>query len=92
MTLGIPDDGHRWRCSSCGNLTRFDITLTRRTTEFWHLDLAGDHEVEETQVRHESVDAVTCRWCGRSDAIEVVSRHLADHPPDHQTDHQTAEP
>lgn len=75
MTIGIPDAGHRWRCSGCGNLTRFDVARTSRTTEFWHFDLAGDHRVEETRVRDESVEAVTCRWCGRSDAIEVVPRH-----------------
>ena len=70
--MGIPDDGQRWRCSGCGNLTRFDVTRTRRTTEFWHFDLAGEHRVEETEVRGESLESVTCRWCGRSDAIEVV--------------------
>ena len=77
MSTGIPDDAHRWRCSGCGNLTRFDVTRTRRTTEFWHFDLAGDHTVEETELRDESVETVTCRWCGRSDAIEVVSRNQA---------------
>ena len=72
---GVPDDGLRWRCSGCGNLTRFDVTRTRRTTEFWHFDLAGEHRVEETAVLGESVEQVTCRWCGRSDAIELVPRH-----------------
>jgi hypothetical protein len=42
----IPDASQRWRCAGCGNLTRFDVTRTRRTTEFWHFDLAGDHRVE----------------------------------------------
>jgi hypothetical protein len=74
----IPDAGQRWRCGGCGNLTRFDVTRTRRTTEFWHFDLAGDHRVEETHVKDESVEAVTCRWCGRADAIEVVSRADGD--------------
>ena len=74
MTLGIPDDGHRWRCSGCGNLTRFDVTRSRRTTEFWHFDLAGDHRVEQSELRAETVEEVTCRWCGRSDAIELVAR------------------
>ncbi len=74
----IPDAGQRWRCGGCGNLTRFDVTRTRRTTEFWHFDLAGDHRVEETDVEDEAVEAVTCRWCGRADAIEVVSRADGD--------------
>ncbi|MDI6908954.1 hypothetical protein [Nocardioides sp.] len=80
MALEIPDAGHRWRCSGCGNLTRFDVTRTRRTTEFWHFDLAGDHGVEQTEVRDEAIEAVTCRWCGRSDAIEVVPRHPVQEP------------
>lgn len=75
MSIGTPDAAHRWRCSACGNLTRFDVTRTRRTTEFWHFDLGGDHRVEETDVRAETVESVTCRWCGRSDAIEIVPRH-----------------
>ncbi len=83
MSTVIPDAAHRWRCSGCGNLTRFDVTRTRRTTEYWHFDLGGEHRVEETVVLGESVEAVTCRWCGRADAIEVVSRHdavVADDP------------
>jgi hypothetical protein len=77
---GIPDDSHRWRCSGCGNLTRFDVTRTRRTTEFWHFDLAGDHRVEHVEVRNEAVGSVTCRWCGRSDAIELVPRNQPAEP------------
>ncbi len=64
----------RWRCGACGNLTRFDVTQTRRTTEFWHFDLAGDHRVESSSRRPEAVAKVTCRWCGRSDAVELVAR------------------
>lgn len=30
--------------------------------------------MEETAVREESVETVSCRWCGRDDAIEVVAR------------------
>ena len=83
MSIEIPDASQRWRCAGCGNLTRFDVTRTRRTTEFWHFDLAGDHEIEETEVRDESVEAVSCRWCGRDDAIERVDRTdvaVADDP------------
>ena len=83
MSTVIPDATHRWRCAGCGNLTRFDVTRTRRTTEYWHFDLAGEHRVEETVVDGETVGSVTCRWCGRADAIEVVSRNdaaVADDP------------
>lgn len=78
MTEALPNDQQRWRCGGCGNLTRFDVARTRRTTEFWHFDLAGDHDVEQTDVREEIVESVTCRWCGRADAIEVVDRAGAD--------------
>jgi hypothetical protein len=71
---GLPGPDQRWRCGGCGNLTRFDVARTRRTAEFWHVDLAGDVVVEDTEVRGEAVDSVTCRWCGRSDAIELVPR------------------
>ena len=70
----IPGETQRWRCGGCGNLTRFDVTRTRRTTEYWHFDLVGDHRVEEVEVQDDAVASVRCRWCGRSDAIEVVER------------------
>lgn len=72
---GPPGPTQRWRCGGCGNLTRFDVTRTRRTTEFWHFDLSGEHDVEDLVVQAESFESVACRWCGRSDAIEVVERH-----------------
>ncbi len=74
MTLPIPDAATRWRCAGCGNLTRFDVVRTRRTSEYWHFDLAGEHAVEDVEVKAESVEAVTCRWCGRSDSVELVDR------------------
>jgi len=77
VTIQLPDDQQRWRCGGCGNLTRFDVTRTRRTTEYWHFDLGGDHQVEETELKSESVETVTCRWCGRTDAIEVIGRNEA---------------
>ena len=78
MAYALPDATTRWRCGGCGNLTRFDVALSRRTTEFWHVDLAGEHDVEDTEVHQEVVESVTCRWCGRSDAIELVDRASAD--------------
>ncbi|HET6562762.1 MAG TPA: hypothetical protein VFG72_12865 [Marmoricola sp.] len=78
MAVTLPDANSRWRCGGCGNLTRFDVTRSRRTTEFWHFDLAGDHVVEEPRVEQEALVRVSCRWCGRDDAVEVVSRAEAD--------------
>jgi RNase P subunit RPR2 len=78
VAASLPDEHTRLRCAGCGNLTRFDVVRTRRTTEFWHFDLAGDHRVEDSATDREDVASVTCRWCGRSDAIELVSRAEAD--------------
>ena len=78
MAVPLPDARTRWRCSGCGNLTRFDVSVVRRTTEYWHFDLAGDHRVEQSTTDEEDVLSVTCRWCGRSDAVELVSRAVAD--------------
>ena len=55
MAASLPDAHTRWRCGGCGNLTRFDVTRTRRTTEFWHFDLAGEHRVEESTTDEEDV-------------------------------------
>ena len=62
----------RYRCNACGNLTRFDVTTTRRTKAFHHYTVGGELTVEEEQVLAEDVDAVSCRWCGTGRAIERV--------------------
>jgi hypothetical protein len=64
----------RWRCTLCGNLTRFDVTRTTRAREYVHLDLAGDASVEEREVLADTVEHVTCRWCNAVDQIELVDR------------------
>ena len=62
------------RCSACGNLTRFDVTVTRRVKEFRHFSVGGDLTVEDAEVIEEQVDHVECRWCRASgDAIEIRS-------------------
>ena len=71
---GLPALAERWRCSACGNLTRFDTVRSSRVREFWHLDLAGEPRIEEAVTLDHAVAQVVCRWCGRDDAIEVVSR------------------
>lgn len=73
MSIELPGPTQRWRCGGCGNLTRFDVTRVRRTTEFWHFDLAGGHRIEDTSVQAEVVETVTCRWCGGTDTVELVS-------------------
>jgi RNase P subunit RPR2 len=64
----------RYRCSACGNLTRFDVEARRHTKRFLHFSIAGEPSVEEEEVVAEEIVAVTCRWCGRADAIEEVPR------------------
>jgi RNase P subunit RPR2 len=86
VTARLPDGAQRWRCAGCGNLTRFDVTRTRRTTEYWHFALSGDHKVEESQLLNETVESVTCRWCGRADAIELIDRNDAAHSEDPAAD------
>jgi hypothetical protein len=70
----VPDEQHRWRCGSCGNLTRFDVVRALRTREFWHLDLSGAASVEESQPLRDDLVSVSCRWCGRDDSIKIVPR------------------
>ena len=62
----------RYRCGACGNLTRFDVTTTRRTSAFHHYNLAGELTVEDEQVLEEAVEEVSCRWCGHGRSVEPV--------------------
>jgi hypothetical protein len=70
----MPTATTRWRCSRCGNLTRFDVTRSTRAREYVHLDLAGVPVVEEREVIAEEVESVRCRWCDAVDSIELVPR------------------
>ena len=64
----------RFRCSACGNLTRFDVVASRRTRAFHHFSVAGELTVEDEEVLDESIEAVSCRWCGASgDTIEQLA-------------------
>lgn len=71
-------DPVRYRCSACGNLTRFDVVASQRTRAFHHFSVGGELEIEEEEVLDATVEAVTCRWCGASgEAIEVIPREQA---------------
>ncbi|GAB3670385.1 hypothetical protein [Streptomyces sparsus] len=74
MPVPPPTEATRWRCTLCGNLTRFDVTRTSRVVEYVHLDLAGEPSVEETEVLSEDVESVRCRWCNAVDQVELVDR------------------
>ncbi len=74
MAIPAPDEGTRWRCVQCGNLTRFDVTRTSRVREYVHVGLSGEPQVEERVVLTDTVEHVTCRWCAGVDTGEVVAR------------------
>ncbi len=66
-------DTPRYKCAACGNLTRFDVTISKRTRAFHHYTVGGDLEVEEVEILHEEIEEVSCRWCGSpKDVIEVA--------------------
>ena len=77
MPTAVPTDDTRWRCTGCGNLTRFDVVRSVRTRDFVHADLSGEQEVEESEVLAEVVEQVTCRWCNGVNTVELVPRPSA---------------
>ncbi|MFL6238020.1 MAG: hypothetical protein ACJ735_00815 [Actinomycetes bacterium] len=81
MPVPTPTPTTRWRCTVCGNLTRFDVTRTTRAREYVHLDLAGTPTVEEREVLADSVEHVTCRWCNTVDNVELVDRPATEDAP-----------
>lgn len=62
----------RYRCASCGNLTRFDVTTARRTQAYHHYSVGGELQVEDERVLDEVVESVECRWCGAAGRVEAV--------------------
>lgn len=77
MPVPAPTAETRWRCTLCGNLTRFDVTRSSKVVEYVHLDLAGQPDVEERRVLSETLDSVRCRWCDAVDQVELVDRPSA---------------
>ncbi|MGI9022295.1 MAG: hypothetical protein ACR2HV_03480 [Acidimicrobiales bacterium] len=67
----------RYRCGACGNLTRFDVTTTRRTRAYHHYTLSGDLSVEDPEVLSEIVEEVSCRWCGSGRSVEPMTESLS---------------
>jgi uncharacterized protein CbrC (UPF0167 family) len=64
----------RFRCSACGNLTRFDVVSSRRTRAFHHFSVGGELSVEDEEVLDARIEQVTCRWCGASgSSIEEIA-------------------
>lgn len=69
-----PGPDSRWRCTLCGNLTRFDVLRSTRAQEYLHVDLAGQQVVETRELLADTVEQVICRWCKAVDAVEIVAR------------------
>ena len=68
---------YRYRCTACGNLTRFDVTIARRTTAFHHYSMGGDLTVEDEQVLDETIEKVECRWCGTGSSVVALVDEVA---------------
>lgn len=62
----------RYRCTSCGNLTRFDVISSRRTSAYHHFTVGGELTVEDEQVLDETIESVECRWCGSAGRVEPL--------------------
>lgn len=62
----------RYRCTTCGNLTRFDVVEQRRTRSYHHYTVSGELQVEDQTVLENVVEEVSCRWCGSGDAVEAL--------------------
>lgn len=65
-------DGRRYRCGACGNLTRFEVTSSRRTRAFHHFTVGGALTIEDTEVLDETIESVICRWCESGDAVVEI--------------------
>ena len=74
MPVVQPGPDTRWRCTLCGNLTRFDVARRTRAVEYVHVDLSGAPSVEERELLQDVVEHVTCRWCKAVDTVELVAR------------------
>jgi hypothetical protein len=77
-TVG-PVDNPRYRCDSCGNVTRFDVTISQTTKAFHHYTVGGELEIEEATVLSRHVDDVVCRWCGHGRNVREIGVDELDH-------------
>jgi hypothetical protein len=67
-----PVSAPRYRCDGCGNLTRFDVTISQKTRSFHHYTVGGDLVVEDEEVLSRQVDEVVCRWCGHGRSVVEI--------------------
>ncbi len=74
----VPGTAIRYRCTSCGNLTRFDVTSTRRAKAFHHYSVGGELTVEDVEVLSDVVESVECRWCGPAGTVVPIDEDAPD--------------
>lgn len=63
----------RYRCTSCGNLTRFDVTATRTVKAFHHYTVGGELEIEDAETLSEAIESVVCHWCNSAAGVETLA-------------------
>lgn len=73
--------GTRYKCTACGNLTRFDVAITERGVRFWHAEVSGDGRVESIADHELVVESVTCRWCGSTEHITTEEAPIGSASP-----------
>jgi hypothetical protein len=69
----VTSDAVRYRCTLCGNLTRFDVVERKRSRSFYHYTLGGLLSVDEEEILEREVEEVRCRWCNTSSNVEEVA-------------------
>lgn len=78
--MATSSSGVRYRCEACGNLTRFEVTVTRTTRAFHHYTVGGELSVEDPEIISERYESVVCRWCGTGDNVVQIDDSELDGP------------
>ncbi len=68
----------RYRCTGCGNLTRFDVVADTRSKSFYHYEIGGELHIEDEEIISKNIVEVICRWCGPGVACEEVEIPYTD--------------
>jgi len=63
----------RYRCTACGNLTRFTVVSSQRTSAFHHYTVGGELSIEDEEVLVAEIESVSCRWCGTGSAVVEIA-------------------
>ena len=82
----------RYRCTACGNLTRFDVVETTSVRAFHHYTVGGELDVEDATVLSHHVDEVVCRWCGHGRSVVELAEGETGAAGATETDPEREEP